>query len=190
MHTYIICTYLCTYIHTYLLTQTTYAGTYVLYIRKYVRTCMHMLIHNIIHLRILILHTYVCTFEGTPVCIITFLLYCTSLLLLQLLLQVLKKHKKDLDRSQALWTNTTPVASCAYHESCSSYLKYVLCHCCVSITDWRVTGQGIRWRVNRASINCCGESEFNSMCKYVRTYIRLCVSVCDRNFTYLLLQRE
>ena len=74
--------------------------------------------------------------------------------------QVLKKHKKDLDRSQALWTATTPVASCAYHANCGSYLKYICCHCCISVTDWRVTGQGIRWRKNRAAINLCGDSEF------------------------------
>lgn len=74
-------------------------------------------------------------------------------------LHVLKKHKKDLDRSQALWTGTTPVASCAYHPNCGSYMKYICCHCCISVTDWRVTGQGIRWRKNRAAINLCGENE-------------------------------
>lgn len=74
-------------------------------------------------------------------------------------LKVLKKHKKDLDRSQALWSQTTPVASCAYHESCGDYIKYICCHCCVTTKDWRVTGQGIRWRKNRARVNCCGENE-------------------------------
>ena len=33
------------------------------------------------------------------------------------------------------------------------------CPCCVPTTEWRVTGQGIRWRRNRAALNCCGDVE-------------------------------
>ena len=34
-----------------------------------------------------------------------------------------------------------------------------LCPCCVATTEWRVTGQGIRWRKNRAALDCCGDIE-------------------------------
>ena len=33
------------------------------------------------------------------------------------------------------------------------------CPCCVATTEWRVTGQGIRWRKNRAALDCCGDVE-------------------------------
>ncbi len=33
------------------------------------------------------------------------------------------------------------------------------CPCCVPTTEWRVTGQGIRWRKNTSAIDCCGEVE-------------------------------
>ncbi len=36
-------------------------------------------------------------------------------------LRLLKKQKKDADRSKALWTGTTPVTNCAYHEKCGSF---------------------------------------------------------------------
>ena len=32
-------------------------------------------------------------------------------------LKLLKKHKRDLDRSKALWTGTTPVPKLAYHRN-------------------------------------------------------------------------
>ena len=94
LHTY-ICTYVCTYIHIHniihLYLSYAISKVFKYFTYNHVLTVLYVLaapstflIHNIIHLRILILHTYVCTFEGTPVCIITFLLYCTSLLLLQL----------------------------------------------------------------------------------------------------------
>ena len=34
-----------------------------------------------------------------------------------------------------------------------------LCPCCVATTEWRITGQGIRWRRNRATLDCCGDIE-------------------------------
>lgn len=85
-------------------------------------------------------------------------------------MQVLKKHKKDFDRSAPLWTVTTPAAGCAYHPSCGSYMKFMCCHCCVSFTDWRVTGQGIRWRKNRAAIDICGQSEL-LVCLFIVLFI-------------------
>ena len=36
-------------------------------------------------------------------------------------LKLLKKHKRDLDRSKALWTGTTPVAKPAYHHNCGEF---------------------------------------------------------------------
>ena len=74
-------------------------------------------------------------------------------------LALLKKHKRDADRSRALWNATTPVLSLAYHRNCSDFCFHVCCPCCVPTVEWRVTGQGIRWRKNRPAINCCGEVE-------------------------------
>lgn len=74
-------------------------------------------------------------------------------------LKQLKKHKRDLDRGRALWNATTPVCSPAYHRNLGEYCFQVCCNCCVATTEWRVTGQGIRWRKNRAPINCCGDVE-------------------------------
>ena len=76
-------------------------------------------------------------------------------------LALLKKHKKDLDRSKALWSAQTPVNSCAYHENCGKYLWFLVCGCCVRKVEWRITGQGIRWRKLRAAIDCCGEGSIN-----------------------------
>lgn len=36
-------------------------------------------------------------------------------------LALLKKHKRDLDRSKALWTGTTPVPRLAYHRNCGEF---------------------------------------------------------------------
>ena len=36
-------------------------------------------------------------------------------------LKLLKKHKRDADRSRALWSGTTPVCSLAYHRGCASF---------------------------------------------------------------------
>ena len=36
-------------------------------------------------------------------------------------LKLLKKHKRDADRSRALWSGTTPVCSLAYHRNCVSF---------------------------------------------------------------------
>lgn len=60
----------------------------------------------------------------------------------------------------------TPRVSCCPpylppHRICSlvslSLCLQLCCNCCVPTTEWRVTGQGIRWRKNRAAINCCGD---------------------------------
>ncbi|XP_003385689.1 PREDICTED: uncharacterized protein LOC100634434 [Amphimedon queenslandica] len=74
-------------------------------------------------------------------------------------LQLLKKHKRDADRSRALWSGTTPVLKCAYSRNCGEFMFHLCCPCCVPTTEWRITGQGIRWRRNRAAINCCGDVE-------------------------------
>ena len=36
-------------------------------------------------------------------------------------LKLLKKHKRDADRSRALWNGTTPVCNLAYHRGCASF---------------------------------------------------------------------
>ena len=99
-------------------------------------------------------------------------------------LALLKKHKRDLDRSKALWTAQTPVNSCAYHENCGKYLCYVVCRCCFPHYEWRVTGQGIRWRKTRASIDCCGDGEYF----YVPTIF--CLSTSRATTDYTVSYRE
>lgn len=74
-------------------------------------------------------------------------------------LKLLKKHKRDADRSKSLWNGTTPVCSLAYHRNLASFCTQAICPCCVPTTEWRITGQGIRWRKNRAAIDCCGDIE-------------------------------
>ena len=99
-------------------------------------------------------------------------------------LALLKKHKRDLDRSKALWTAQTPVNSCAYHENCGKYLCYVVCRCCFPRYEWRVTGQGIRWRKTRGSIDCCGNGEY----LYVPTIF--CLSTSRATTDYTVSYRE
>ena len=40
-------------------------------------------------------------------------------------LKLLKKHKRDADRSKALWSGTTPVLQCAYHRNCGEFCFHV-----------------------------------------------------------------
>ena len=40
-------------------------------------------------------------------------------------LQLLKKHKRDADRSRALWSGTTPVLKCAYSRNCGEFMFHV-----------------------------------------------------------------
>lgn len=46
-------------------------------------------------------------------------------------------------------------------------LLQLCCPCCVATTDWRITGQGIRWKKNRASINCCGNGIYTVYINYI-----------------------
>ena len=41
-------------------------------------------------------------------------------------LKFLKKHKRDADRSKSLWSGTTPVLSCAYHQNCGQFCFHVI----------------------------------------------------------------
>ncbi len=43
-------------------------------------------------------------------------------------LTLLKKSKRDADRSRSLWSGTTPVLKCGYHQNCSSYMTHVRTH--------------------------------------------------------------
>ena len=40
-------------------------------------------------------------------------------------LKLLKKHKRDADRSRSLWTATTPYLSLAYHHNCGEFCFHV-----------------------------------------------------------------
>lgn len=42
-------------------------------------------------------------------------------------LKLLKKHKRDADRSKSLWSGTTPVLSLAYHKNCGQFCFHVSC---------------------------------------------------------------
>ncbi|KAL5480090.1 hypothetical protein EMCRGX_G023712 [Ephydatia muelleri] len=75
-------------------------------------------------------------------------------------LAVLKRHKRDADRSKTLWSVTTPEwGKQSHHHRCTGFCFQFCFPCCVGTREWRVTGQGIRWRRNRAAIDCCGDVE-------------------------------
>lgn len=40
-------------------------------------------------------------------------------------LKLLKKHKRDADRSRSLWTATTPHLGMAYHRNCGEFCFHV-----------------------------------------------------------------
>ena len=40
-------------------------------------------------------------------------------------LQLLKKHKRDADRSRSLWSGKTPVLQCAYHRNFGEFCFHV-----------------------------------------------------------------
>ena len=46
-------------------------------------------------------------------------------------LKQLKKHKRDADRSKALWNGTTPVLSLAYHRNCGAFCFHVSSLVCI-----------------------------------------------------------
>ena len=43
-------------------------------------------------------------------------------------LKLLKKHKRDADRSRSLWSATTPVPKLPYHKNCGQFCFHVSCH--------------------------------------------------------------
>ena len=51
------------------------------------------------------------------------------------------------------------VHACLHDDNPTLPSLQLCCPCCVATTEWRVTGQGIRWRKNRAPVNCCGDGE-------------------------------
>ena len=40
-------------------------------------------------------------------------------------LDLLKRHKREADRSKSLWSGITPVKSCAYHDHCGRFMFHV-----------------------------------------------------------------
>ncbi len=40
-------------------------------------------------------------------------------------LKLLKKHKRDADRSKSLWSGTTPVPKLPYHKNCGQFCFHV-----------------------------------------------------------------
>ena len=73
-------------------------------------------------------------------------------------LVILKKKKNQQERSNSLWTGTTPHVSCAYSSNPCQYLFRVCCPCCVAKTTWSVTSQGLRSSAYPSSINLVGKT--------------------------------
>ena len=146
-------------------------------------------------------------------------------------LTLLKKHKRDADRSKALWTGTTPVLNLRYHRNMGEFCFHVsivavistqttfiviyfqlCCPCCIATTEWRITGQGLRWRRNRAAVNCCGDGKcsysllfhdiniyqqckhnslitgFSRILKYVKS-LDVSVALTDMNCLFMLMTK-
>lgn len=59
---------------------------------------------------------------------------------------LLKKKKKELETTVALWSGEMPAPGCANSKNCGHCLRRYLCPCCVSRTYWKVTGQGVFYR--------------------------------------------
>ena len=74
-------------------------------------------------------------------------------------LAILKKKKRQLERSTSLWTGTTPYISCAYSSNPCQYLFRLCCPCCVAKTTWSITHQGLRSSAYPASLNLIGETQ-------------------------------
>lgn len=74
-------------------------------------------------------------------------------------LTILKKKKRQLDRSATLWSGMTPHISCSYSDNLGQFLFRYFCRCCVPKTEWRVTAQGLRYTSYPATIALFKETE-------------------------------
>lgn len=62
------------------------------------------------------------------------------------MIKVLKKKKKELETTAALWSGETPAGGCEYSKSIFHCCRRYVCPCCHSRTYWKVTGQGVFYR--------------------------------------------
>lgn len=62
------------------------------------------------------------------------------------MINVLKKKKKELETTAALWSGETPAGGCAYSKSIFHCCRRYVCPCCHARTYWKVTGQGVFYR--------------------------------------------
>jgi len=62
-------------------------------------------------------------------------------------LKLLKKKKIEADKMATVWQGETPAPGLAYSEDCGQCCAKIFCPCCITRKMWRVTGQGIFYRV-------------------------------------------
>ncbi|XP_002164997.2 uncharacterized protein LOC100198390 [Hydra vulgaris] len=62
------------------------------------------------------------------------------------MISFLKKKRKEMQTTAALWSGETPAPGFQYSTSCADCLTRYLCPCCKSRTYWKVTGQGVFYR--------------------------------------------
>ncbi|XP_063689793.1 uncharacterized protein LOC134822593 isoform X2 [Bolinopsis microptera] len=62
-------------------------------------------------------------------------------------LKLLKKKKIEADKMATLWQGETPAPGLAYSEDCCQCMSKMCCPCCITRKLWRITGQGIFYRI-------------------------------------------
>jgi len=62
-------------------------------------------------------------------------------------LKLLKKKKVEADKMATLWQGETPATGIQYSEDCGQCCAKIICPCCITRKMWRITGQGIFYRI-------------------------------------------
>lgn len=62
-------------------------------------------------------------------------------------LKLLKKKKVEHDKMATLWQGETPYGGLEYSEDCAQCCGKIFCPCCITRKMWRITGQGIFYRI-------------------------------------------
>eukprot|EP00036_Acanthoecidae_sp_10tr_P019744 CAMPEP_0206314734 /NCGR_PEP_ID=MMETSP0106_2-20121207/15171_1 /ASSEMBLY_ACC=CAM_ASM_000206 /TAXON_ID=81532 /ORGANISM="Acanthoeca-like sp., Strain 10tr" /LENGTH=273 /DNA_ID=CAMNT_0053746101 /DNA_START=33 /DNA_END=852 /DNA_ORIENTATION=+ len=73
----------------------------------------------------------------------------------------LRRRWRKMERERTLWEGSTPSGGIAYFGSLTECCLYKLFPCFMQFTDWKVSSQGVRRRLNPPSCNCCCKSLHN-----------------------------
>ena len=68
-------------------------------------------------------------------------------LILMSYLKMLKKKKVENDKMATLWSGETPASGVQYAEDGAQCCGKIFCPCCITRKFWRITGQGIFYRI-------------------------------------------